>query len=478
MAIVFFAIVESVSFLHADLVAYWPGDGSADESIAGRDGTLINGAGFDSGVFGQAFELDGANDFVSVPDADAWTLGNDPFTISLWVNFDAIKPGAVGSLPNVFIAHDQGGGSQPKWVLFYGAGGNLMFHINGTGQVFLASPATFPASVGKWHHFALTRNGSTYTFFADGVSLGTQTDSRLIPGASAALTIGQAEGLGFLNGHLDEIRIFDEALSGPEIAQLALICGPRFSSDFDSGIPTEFSGVTTSESVQGFADHGFTGSFIRNLSSNPPEKTTLTLSNLPEHEFISIGFLLAIIDTWDGPASRSPEGPDVFNVTLDGNLIFSQHFQNGFGGDETYAAPTGVLIVEKTQLGFRMADQHDRDSAFNMGNDPSFQKIPHTAPTAVIEWFASGDGWDHSGVGGTDDESWGIDNVYVSVSSTGDLPSISLKRIDANTLEIIYSGVLQQSENLIDWLDASPQPLCPWQFSPSDKKQFFRAREY
>jgi len=250
----------------------------------------------------------------------------------------------------------------------------------------------------------------------------------------------------------------------------------KFSSDFESGVPVEFSGITTRESVQGYAAHGFSGHFLRNLTSSPPQKTTLTLSNLPTHDFISIRFLLAIIDTWDGTVPGP--GPDFFNVTLDGISIFSESFQNAFGGDENYAAPPGVLLVEKTQLGFRDASPNDRESGFSMGNDPAFQKIPHSAPTAVIEWFASGAGWDHAGDGGAADESWAIDDVFVSVSSMGDPPSISLTRIDVDTFELNYSGVLQGSTDLIQWDDVSPQPLCPWRFSPSEDKMFFRAREY
>ena len=172
-------------------------------------------------------------------------------------------------------------------------------------------------------------------------------------------------------------------------------------------------------------------------------------------------------------------------VTLDEVSIFSEIFQNAFGGNDNYAAPTGVLLVEKTQLGFRNDSSNDRESGFSMGNDPAFQKIPHTASTAVIEWFASGVGWDHAGDGGAEDESWAIDNVFVSVSSIGDPPSIQLMRIDADTLEISYRGVLQISHDLVEWQDVSPQPICPWRSGVSEieaitssTRVFFRARDY
>ena len=57
-----------------------------------------------------------------------------------------------------------------------------------------------------------------------------------------------------------------------------------FSADFNSGVPSEFSGVTTNEDVQGYTGYGtgsnvFGGNFLRN-SSLPDSKTTLTLTGL------------------------------------------------------------------------------------------------------------------------------------------------------------------------------------------------------
>lgn len=205
---------------NAALIGNWTGDGNANDSVAGRNGTLVNGTGFDSGKFGQAFRLDGTDDFVSVPDDNAWTFGGD-FTLALWVNFDTIRPGGLGGLPNVFIGHDQGGGPQPKWVFVQDGGGQMAFHIHdGVNQVFLTAPTPFFPVVDNWHHVAMTRSGNTYSFFADGTSLGSAVSALGLANASASLTFGQAEGLGFLDGRLDDLRIYDSALSPSEISAL------------------------------------------------------------------------------------------------------------------------------------------------------------------------------------------------------------------------------------------------------------------
>jgi hypothetical protein len=134
-----------------------------------------------------------------------------------------------------------------------------------------------------------------------------------------------------------------------------------FSTDFNTGAPTEFSGITTIESVQGYAGLGtganvFDGDFLRNTSGNnfgggpAPSKTTLMLTNLPTHTSISLSFLLAIIDSWDGNGCFA--GPDILNVRVDGNLIFSEAFENGGCGTQSYVPPAGVELARKGVLGF------------------------------------------------------------------------------------------------------------------------------
>ncbi len=190
-----------------------------------------------------------------------------------------------------------------------------------------------------------------------------------------------------------------------------------FSTDFNAGAPPEFSGVTTTEGVQGYAGLGtglnvFGGNFLRNTTA-PPLKTTLTLAGLPAHTDVTLSFLLAIIDSWDGSGGHG-FGPDIFNVTVDGSSILAETFDNFFDV-QSYAPPAGVLLSSGSSVGFAGWP----DSAYNMGLDPIFSNIPHTASTLTVEWFAGGAGWQGGG-----DESWAIDNVEVSVNRTPPVSSV------------------------------------------------------
>jgi len=183
--------------------------------------------------------------------------------------------------------------------------------------------------------------------------------------------------------------------------------------NFDAGVPSGFSGVTTTEGVQGYAGLGtgsnvFGGSFLRNATANA---TAVTFTGLPPHSDISIAFLLAIIDSWDGDPCHA--GPDFFNVRVDGNLLFSENFQNSNCGAQGYLPPPGVELAYRQTLGFTPTDTWYADSAYDMGLDPIFQNIPHTASTLTIEWFGSGVDYQPGA-----DESWAIDNVVVTLTTT------------------------------------------------------------
>lgn len=204
----------------SDVVAHFRADGNCLDSAGGHHGAPVNGAGFGAGIAGQAFELNGSNQYVSAPDSPDWTFGDNPFTLSVWVFFDTVHQNSIGQLPNVFVGQDDGFGTQDKWVFFCDGAAQPWFHINGPASAFI-SPGFGPVGfTGMWHHYAVTRVGSTYTFYANGIFLGTATTAITIPDSSLGLSIGQAENLGFLDGRIDDVQIYNRALSFQEVNYL------------------------------------------------------------------------------------------------------------------------------------------------------------------------------------------------------------------------------------------------------------------
>jgi hypothetical protein len=207
------------------MIAWWPFDessGTTAEDIAGNNiGVQVNGPVPTPGRVGNALRFDGVNDFVAAPDSDLWAFGANDFTLEFWANFDAPGGGSVGHPGDVFLSNDAGPGGQNKWFFALG-GGVLNFHINGSSGARFFPQVPFSPTVGQWYHLAITRNGDTYTIFINGTPSGSATDTRIIPNANAPLTIGQANEPfgGFMNGLLDEVTIYDRALSPEELAAI------------------------------------------------------------------------------------------------------------------------------------------------------------------------------------------------------------------------------------------------------------------
>ena len=100
-------------------------------------------------------------------------------------------------------------------------GGYLNFHINGPSigpKFFPLVP--FSPVVGQWYHLAVVRKGNVYTIYINGLPGGTEVNTDSIPNPDAPLTIGQAESLGFMNGRLDEVTIYNRALTQTELQSI------------------------------------------------------------------------------------------------------------------------------------------------------------------------------------------------------------------------------------------------------------------
>ena len=89
------------------IIAWWPGDGNANDIIGTNNGTLEGGVTFAPGAVGQAFSLNGSNAYVQVPQNNLWAFGTNDFSIECWAKFNANQsatliwtPKEAVSIPN------------------------------------------------------------------------------------------------------------------------------------------------------------------------------------------------------------------------------------------------------------------------------------------------------------------------------------------------------------------------------------------
>ena len=189
-----------------------------------------------------------------------------------------------------------------------------------------------------------------------------------------------------------------------------------FSTDFESGVPPEFSAPGAFlDGVQGYAGLGppgrqFGGQFLHYVSLTI-EPTTLTVRGLPPHDHLSVKFLMGIIDSWDGV--------ELMQISVDNQLLFNHWFQLATGdSSDYYPPPPGALLSKGTDLGWSGCCYYNRDRAYDLGVEPAFQDIPHTADSVTVTWTIgaisgpAADQWQ-----GGADESWAIDDVSIEVST-------------------------------------------------------------
>ena len=178
-----------------------------------------------------------------------------------------------------------------------------------------------------------------------------------------------------------------------------------FYTNFNNGVPSEFSGSFSREGVGayngiGTGDNKFSNYFLRSSSG-----VTLSLVGLPAHDSIDLNFLFAVIDSWNGDTG------DIFNIVVDGGTVFRHTFANVPGDTQSYNPPSGVFLG-RGDYGFNV---NFSDSAYNLGLEPTLNNIPHTSSSLTINFYADGPNWE--GSSDTQNESWAIDNFEVIVNN-------------------------------------------------------------
>ncbi|YCM44661.1 LamG-like jellyroll fold domain-containing protein [Verrucomicrobiaceae bacterium 227] len=95
------------------------------------------------------------------------------------------------------------------------------WHQNGNGNDNLDVPDLV---AGDWHHIAIVKDGLDLEYFFDGISTGTRTLTELIGSVAHPFFIGGQANTGsvneFFNGYIDDVRIYDEALTLGDIREI------------------------------------------------------------------------------------------------------------------------------------------------------------------------------------------------------------------------------------------------------------------
>jgi trimeric autotransporter adhesin len=195
------------------LIAYYPFIGNAnDASGNGRNGVLSGGVTSATDRFGnpnQAYAFNGSNGSI---DVNNWNIltGNSPRTMMVW-----FKMTLPNTIRQYFLAWGPYGNSASSVI---GAFSDGRYHIGFMGYANdLWVINQFQYYDNQWHLIAVTFDGNNLSIYLDGVFATSKTTT--LNTSSTKLTIGNRLGTDFFNGSLDDIRIYNRALTTNEIQQ-------------------------------------------------------------------------------------------------------------------------------------------------------------------------------------------------------------------------------------------------------------------
>ena len=213
--------------LTADLVAKYPLDTDATDSVGSNDGT-VSGVAFDS-LDGKSFAtFDGSEDYISIPHnpSNDWSQNQ---TVSLWMN---TTTAARGHMLGKWISTS---GTDPSlfnvWVNdSAGVANKATFAFRNSNDVVNTASSTTSVNDGIWHHIVIVLEGSsTMKMYVDGTledtttgfAAGSFTSTRPIYlGVQEQPWLGGVNASTYYDGKLDDVRIFNRALDSDAVAAL------------------------------------------------------------------------------------------------------------------------------------------------------------------------------------------------------------------------------------------------------------------
>ncbi|MCA9360714.1 LamG domain-containing protein [Candidatus Nomurabacteria bacterium] len=206
--------------LATGLVGHWTFDGS-DMDLSNSTGEVSDSSGTNTGNWightnttaigkiGQAIKFDGIDDYVDVGNINV----DGAMTTSAWVYLDTANSGSYATFGKSFTTYQ----------IFIDS--NNKIHLQTNSGSGCNVPSTGVVSAFEWHHTVVTwstTNGAT--FYIDGEPSGNSSGScaNEINNSSTVLKIGAAAGTPdkFMNGKIDDARMYDRELSADEVRQL------------------------------------------------------------------------------------------------------------------------------------------------------------------------------------------------------------------------------------------------------------------
>ncbi len=206
------------SNLQTGLVGYWPFCGNANDASGNGNNGTVNGATLTTDRFGNAnsaYSFDGVDDRIYT--ALGSSISSD-VTIGVWYNSQSLNGG-----PFVHIGQDNGGSFCNGFDI--GKGGTT---LNNPGDDLISGfscvgyyDSNVSGLAGAWNHAVLIKQNNQIMFYLNGTLVSTIATVNPIASSLYAFFASTSPGFSTLyNGKLDDVSIYNRALTAAEIQQL------------------------------------------------------------------------------------------------------------------------------------------------------------------------------------------------------------------------------------------------------------------
>jgi len=202
----------------ASLILHLKLDGNANDSSGqGNDGTVSEAVPTNDGKFKGAYEFDGIDDYISIPESASIPAGtlNDNCTVSLWFK---LNNASISDNPLV-TSYTSSIDYARFWIRYVGG------YIYARSSIY-EDPIQFLETLNsnQWYHLVYAQNGTHQMGYLDGVLKQTLTHTSGADVLGVEVSLGAdrdaGDGIPPLDGYLDEVRIYNRSLSASEIREL------------------------------------------------------------------------------------------------------------------------------------------------------------------------------------------------------------------------------------------------------------------
>ena len=214
----------AIPFITDGLVAHYAFDGNTDDSSAvGNDGQGFGSPNYVAGVVSSAIHFDGVDDSVIIPANSNLSFGTNDFSVGFWFRMSAVSgsPAPVLSVDER-CCNEWGYGLNASLEQFNSPPlGAVSFTVFAEGSGATKTQSIASILDDEWHMVVGTRSGSTVSVYLDGSFLSQANGALIDVGESNSIYLGRRfTGGNFHHGSLDELSIYDRALSPTEVSTL------------------------------------------------------------------------------------------------------------------------------------------------------------------------------------------------------------------------------------------------------------------